>query len=224
MAFVTIPDWDARGLIPPCDSVSPTSSNRSPYRVSLRDVVLEFAVSAERVAILKGFLEYRAGLHNLGMITGCQWLDGSFFENIELLELRPPNDIDIVTFYEMPAHSSQFTLRLAGPDLFPSNLAEKLALKASLHVDVFYQDLSAKPLRLIERSAYWYSVWSHRRDLTWKGFLEVDLAPQHDAAVLAELFALPPQQPNPLVPSQPVQATQNTTATNLLSQAAMASP
>ena len=33
---------------------------------------------------------------------------------------------------------------------------------------------------LVERSAYWYSMWSHRRNQAWKGYLEVDLNPAHD--------------------------------------------
>lgn len=31
--------------------------------------------------------------------------------------------------------------------------------------------------------AYWYSLWSHRRDDSWKGFVQVDLDPEQDAAV-----------------------------------------
>lgn len=34
--------------------------------------------------------------------------------------------------------------------------------------------------RLTRHSAYWYSVWSHRRNQLWKGFVQVDLAPGED--------------------------------------------
>ena len=27
---------------------------------------------------------------------------------------------------------------------------------------------------------HWYSVWSHRRSQLWKGYLEIDLAPDKD--------------------------------------------
>lgn len=196
MPFVDLPEWDARGLLPPCNSVSPTSSERSPYRTSLRDVVLDFAISAERVQILLGLLSYRAALHAVGLVNGFQWLDGSFFEHIEMLENRPPGDIDIVTFHAMPQGSTQMTLKQANPGLFPSNQAERAALKQAFHVDAFTQSLGAKPEILVGRSAYWYSVWSHRRDMTWKGYVEVDLAPVEDAAALRDLTGLPPQQPS----------------------------
>ena len=33
----------------------------------------------------------------------------------------------------------------------------------------------------INRVSYWYSMWSHKRDgKTWKGFLQLDLAPEQD--------------------------------------------
>ena len=46
---------------------------------------------------MAGFLDFRALLHSLGINTGFQWLDGSFMENVELLEQRAPKDIDVVT-------------------------------------------------------------------------------------------------------------------------------
>lgn len=32
----------------------------------------------------------------------------------------------------------------------------------------------------IQRVSYWYSMWSHRRDGVWKGFVQVDLDPMQD--------------------------------------------
>ena len=203
MPFVQLPDWDTRGLLPPCNSVSPTSSDRSPYRVSLHDLVLDFAVTAERVRILHGLLSYRAALHALGIVQGFQWLDGSFFEHIEMLEQRAPGDIDVVTFFTMPQGETQLSLKQANPSLFPSTAAERDALKNAYSVDAFTQSLAAKPEALVGRSAYWYSVWSHRRDMTWKGYVEVDLAPTEDAATAGALAVLPPQ-PATLVPATAV--------------------
>ena len=34
---------------------------------------------------------------------------------------------------------------------------------------------------------YWYSMWSHRRDGLWKGFVQVDLNPLQDADARAIL-------------------------------------
>lgn len=36
-------------------------------------------------------------------------------------------------------------------------------------------------------SAYWYSLWSHRRNGQWKGYLQIDLLPTDDATASAEL-------------------------------------
>ncbi len=33
---------------------------------------------------------------------------------------------------------------------------------------------------IVAQAAYWYGMWSHRRDQTWKGYLQVDLDPAAD--------------------------------------------
>ena len=96
---MAIPAWNALGLLPPIDPTTPTAVERSPYPVSLKDLVLRFGTSPERKAILTGFLEYRAILHQFGVQHGFQWLDGSFMEEIEILEGRPPMDLDVVPLF-----------------------------------------------------------------------------------------------------------------------------
>jgi hypothetical protein len=61
-----------------------------------------FSSSPERIAILHSLLQFREELYKSGITSGFQWLDGSFMENIETLESRPPNDMDVVTFYHLP--------------------------------------------------------------------------------------------------------------------------
>lgn len=41
--------------------------------------------------------------------------------------------------------------------------------------------------RQVQNIAYWYSMWSHRRDGLWKGFVQVDLNPSQDADARAVL-------------------------------------
>ena len=110
MNSVPIPHWNAQGLIPPMDVASPVSANRSPYMVTLNDLVMRFGISIARCRILDGLLRYRAALHGLGVTRGFQWLDGSFLEHIEVLDSRPPNDIDVVTFFHLPAGETQASL------------------------------------------------------------------------------------------------------------------
>ena len=103
MATVPIPPWTSRGVLPSIDPGDPTGGDRSPYPASLLDVVMRFSTSPERRTILQGLLDYRAALHRMGLVSGFQWLDGSFLENIELLESRSPRDIDVVTFLDTAA-------------------------------------------------------------------------------------------------------------------------
>ena len=168
MDTVAIPEWNVLGLIPPIDPDLPTNPQRSPYPVTLLDVVMRFSSTAERRSILAGFLEYRAVLHQMGIVEGFQWLDGSFIEDVETLERRAPLDIDVVTFLSVP---TDFT-----PS--PDDLAilEHDSAKLKFRVDSYFVELNELPPdALIAQSAYWYSMWSHRRNQAWKGFLQIDL-------------------------------------------------
>jgi hypothetical protein len=181
----SIPKWTADGVLPPIDLLDPTSSNRSPYRVVLSDLVLHFGTSPERVAILDGLLRYRAQLHATGLTVGFQWIDGSFLENIEIIESRAPNDVDIVTFYKLAPGDSQAAVLRRNPDLF-----DRAKLKTDYLVDAYDVDLNGDSERLVGKAAYWYSVWSHRRSLAWRGFVEIELASVGDAAAVATLSTL----------------------------------
>ena len=179
---MAIPAWTAEGVLPPIHPGDPVSPDRSPYVVSLTDYVLHVGQTPERRTILEGLLRYRAAWHAAGVTRGLQWIDGSFLENVETIEGRPPNDVDVVTFFQLPDGDSQAALLGRAPDLF-----EETAVKAAYHVDGYWVSLGSPPERLLHRSAYWYSMWSHRRNQTWKGFVEIDLSPFEDAAAAASL-------------------------------------
>jgi hypothetical protein len=191
MPTVPIPPWTSRGVLPPNDPGDPTGGDRSPYAASLLDVVMRFATSPERRAILQGLLDYRAALHRMGLVSGFQWIDGSFLENIELPDSRSPRDIDVVTFLDAPTAFAP-----APPD---DDALRKTSAKARFKVDSYFVELDATPPReLALLSAYWYSVWSHRRTAEWKGFLQVDLSPHEDGPAQTWLHATPP--PGALAP------------------------
>ena len=66
---------------------------------------------------------------------------------------------------------------------------EHSAAKATFSVDSYFVELDQIPPReLVLLSSYWYSMWSHRRNQAWKGFLQVELAPNEDAEALAWLL------------------------------------
>ena len=197
MTIVPIPAWNAMGLIPPLGSVDPTAAERSPYAVSLSEVVLRFGTSTDRRRILDGFLRYRARLHAAGLASGFQWLDGSFLEDIEVIEGRSPNDLDVVTFFHLPTGISQAQMQACAPDAFPLTRAERVAFKGVFFVDPYFVHLGAPSERLVGASTYWYSLWSHRRDGAWKGYLRVDLRPTEDATAAHYLSAAPAAEGTP---------------------------
>jgi len=187
MLSVYLPDWNSQGILPPIlPGKGGTSPQRSPYQIDLFMLLDRFASSQERKHILEGFLNFRHMLHTLGITGGFQWLDGSFLENIELLTNRPPNDMDVVTFYELPTGIRQADLlKKADDKLEHDNLKERYSIDAYL-CELGHPFDAGQARRL----TYWYSMWSHRRDGLWKGFVQVDLAPTHDGKAREMLLTL----------------------------------
>ncbi len=167
------------GVVPPIrPNALGHSPDRSPYLTSLSEVVDRFSTSPERLEILTGFLAYRRDLHSAGLIEGFQWLDGSFLEDVENQRGRPPQDIDVVTYFKIPVGMSQLSLMPLAGHLFKSSLT-----KPKYKVDAFALPLGeVLEARHVEMISYWYSMWSHRRDdYLWKGFVQIDLSPAEDA-------------------------------------------
>src|SRR5882672_7829456 len=94
-----IPPFDLDSVLPPHLGDPTEPDEISPYPCTTLELCQRFSTSPERIEILKGFLHLRAELRRPGMAEGIQWLDGSFFEDIENSEGRSPNDIDVVTFF-----------------------------------------------------------------------------------------------------------------------------
>lgn len=191
MSVVPIPAWNAQGVIPPIDAQRPNAIERSPYPVALTEFILRFSTSGVRCDILRGFLSYRTALHAVGLTQGFQWIDGSFLESIETIEGRQPKDVDVVTFYRLPPGRTQADVYAANPNLFPVDTASQERLKNSFKVDAYMVDLGSASESLVDRARYWYSMWSHRRDYTWKGYVQIDLASANDAQAQTLLQSQP---------------------------------
>lgn len=181
----TFPAWNNQGIIPPipADPKLATALPRSPYVVSLAEVVHRFSTTSTRIAILRGFLEYRSALHSAGVTRGFQWLDGSFLENKEGMIGQDPGDIDVATFFYLPPNVTQMELFARDTLVFgPDRVARKQRFK----VDAFLIPLEAPteiPVEdLVWNAHYWSGVFSHsRRQFLWKGFLQVDISSGEDA-------------------------------------------
>ncbi|PLP98905.1 hypothetical protein CYJ10_19160 [Cupriavidus pauculus] len=71
----------------------------------------------------------------------------------------------------------------------PRHLLDQQFVKRHFMVDGYWVDSTISMRDLICLSTYWYSLWSHRRSLQWKGFLEIDLDPALDESASAILDA-----------------------------------
>lgn len=184
-----IPAWNTSGILPPFIGAEPTSGAlMSPYVVRASHVVDRFATSLPRITILRGWLQFRADLRLLGIDRGFQWLDGSFVEHCEAIRGRPPKDLDLVTFGNMPVTltgASQATI-----DAFilaNMNLFSPLAAKAHYGCHSFFVELEMRPENLINFTRFYYGFFSHQRVTgAWKGMANISLN-SDDAAATALL-------------------------------------
>ncbi len=169
-----IPDFDHNGVLPPHLGLPTDPRQLSPYPVTALEVCEKFGTSLERRNILRGWLELRAALRQLGHASGFQWLDGSFMEDVETRRGSPPNDIDVVSFLPAGNPQNQNAAIL-------NVLADRAGVKAQYKVDHLVVRLFWPGDVVVEHSRYWCGLFSHRRlDGIWKGMLKVDLGLQAD--------------------------------------------
>ncbi|MGV0886013.1 hypothetical protein V6760_03960 [Acinetobacter venetianus] len=176
--------FNSAGVIPPVFDPEGVDRNRSPYTLSINDFVNMFSYTPERITILENFLRHRIDLYNVGILEGFQWLNGSFTTDVEVTEQRPPNDIDVVTFFHLPEGETQLTFLPKTKGLLDSEV-----VKPNYMVDIYPVVLGDKITSFfINDITYWYSMWSHRKsDNMWKGFIQVPLSPNEDHLILENL-------------------------------------
>ena len=177
---MSIPDWVDHHRLPTVRPETPErqqhqSWNRSPYEASIGEFIRRFAVSPPRVALLQNLLDYRSDIYQAGIKEGFQWINGSFVEDIENKgeDGRPPNDIDVVTFYYPPQTECDSYL-----DLFDTVLT-----KPKYNIDAYPIQLG-EPLDedVAKEIGYWAIFWSQQRGAdSLKGFVKVNLNPEGDS-------------------------------------------
>lgn len=168
-----IPAFNHSHVLPPFEGDRLNSAQSSPYKATVDELVRRFATSPERSSILDGLFRYRAELRKHGFVKGFQWLDGSFVEDVETRDGRPPGDIDLVTFAYPPEGSSNAEIGhlFATVDLF-----NRERCKENYRCDTTIVNLTTSPEWLVTQSRFWYGLYSHRRgDALWKGMLELPL-------------------------------------------------
>jgi len=184
-----IPAHNQSGVLPPfLPGMLPTQrSTIAPYKTSLLEVAQRFSNTPTRSEIIKGLISYRSKLHNKGITSGFQWIDGSFVEDVENNQGRPPKDVDIITFANRPSQYN--TLKLwcdfiqKERDLFSPKVN-----KQNYMCDAYYVDLQIQPEALVSQTKYWFGLFSHQRDtFLWKGMLEINLNNADDKDVISFL-------------------------------------
>jgi hypothetical protein len=152
----------------------------------MTELVSSMGTTPDRRILIKGLLGYRALLMRLGYTTGVQFVDGSFAENVETREGRPPNDIDVFSFLERPQHyrNDPALWALSGFAEWQNEVANRALNKSRFAIDAYAIAFDqANGLMVITTTIYWYSLFAHKKVThDWKGFLRVSLNAADDAA------------------------------------------
>ncbi len=184
-----IPDFDHNLVLPPHLGDPRDRKQLSPYPCTTVDLCQKLGTSPERRQILVRFLDFREQLRAAGMADRAfQWLDGSFLEDVETREKRPPADLDVVTVYWGYDDIRQQSVAMALPEFADPGLA-----KANYRLDHYPFDAGFDPRMTVDFSRYWILLFSHNRLGIWKGMLQINLnTPAEDASARQLLVAAAP--------------------------------
>jgi hypothetical protein len=180
-AQLPIPPFGPSGVLPEFDQANPGGGNRSPYDASTIELVQRFATTPERKELLGKLIAYRQLLASGGYVSGYQFINGSFVEDVELIRGRAPRDIDVVSFLHMPQQyvNDLNAWAAAGFPFWRDEVANRTRNKGRFSLDTFAIALSSASYR---EFTYWHGLFSHQRDtFAWKGYIVVPI----DAALTA---------------------------------------
>jgi len=142
-----IPDFDHNLVLPPHLGDPVEASQLSPSPCTTVDLCQRFGTTPERRSILSKFLVFVDRLQTEGLSNGLQWLDGSFLEDVELRDRRPPRDLDVVTVYWGYHLTFQRNLVAKFPEV-----ANPVLAKANYSLDHYPFDASYSPELTLEKT------------------------------------------------------------------------
>jgi hypothetical protein len=183
-----IPGFDHNLVLPPHLGDPVDHGQLSPYPCTTLDLCERLGTTPDRRAILGKFLDFRERLRGEGLTNGFQWLDGSFLEDIETKENRPPRDLDVVTVYwgYAPVFQTELVAR------FPE-VANPTLCKANFSLDHYPFDAGFHPEFTVDQARYWILLFSHNRLGVWKGILRIELnTPSEDAEARKKITTATP--------------------------------
>ena len=100
-------------------------------------------------------------------------------EDIETIETRHPQDVDVVNFCYRPAAAVD---DVVWNSLINSNRAlfDPALAKTSFKCDPYFVDFAMPPGSVVNLARFWFGLFSHRRNGLWKGLLQVPIALSQD--------------------------------------------
>lgn len=184
-----VAEFNNWGLLPPYVGNPALPSAFTPYAWTAEDLTKRMGFNATRKSLLSNLIEYRKELRNSG-VTGIQLIDGSFLEDSERLQGRPPGDIDIINLIHQDPKSMP-TPHVMNLLTNRSELKIKYQLDVMAPIPLFFDNLG-RPAVGLESFTYFFSLFSHCRDKhfgfpVWKGMVQLDLTSnsnEDDGAIL----------------------------------------
>lgn len=184
-----IPKWNLSGVLPPFVGASPAEvTGASPYRATILEFAQQFCTSDRRIRLFQKLLDYRRALLAVGL-SGRQWLDGSFCEDVERVRRRVPGDIDVVNLLCVAPGTNPAAVMAANPGLFAW-----AQVKSDYNCDAYHVDMGRRGEDTYRQLAYYLGLFSHQKaTFLWKGMVEVPLPSDDDQAkaFLATIPAVP---------------------------------
>ncbi|WP_245337294.1 hypothetical protein [Shinella sp. HZN7] len=191
--MMPLPPFNSNGMLPPLASENGADADRSPYTITMMELVQRFGTTPHRRRLLNNLIAYRGVISAGGYTAGLQFLDGSFVENVEAHSRREPRDIDVFSLLDIPTRYLQdpASWRNGGIQFWAEEIQNTPRNKERFQLDTYATLVQEVPLLdLLKGVMYWYSLFSHQRDtFAWKGFVAVVLDPAQDAEALAWLGA-----------------------------------
>lgn len=188
---MAIPSFTAKGILPPIAGSSVVDRERSPYIISMTELVQTFGTSPRRKHLLQNLMAYRALMYANGYVSGLQFLDGSFVENIERHSGREPSDIDVYSLLDIPSRflEDPASWQTEGFKFWAEEIQNQPLNKSRFELDTYALLVQELPfVHLLKDVMYWYSLFSHQKvTFAWKGFVAVLLDEQQDVDALALL-------------------------------------
>ena len=152
-----------------------------------------FGTTSHRRQLLRNLIAYRTLLAGAGYVSGIQFIDGSFVENIEAFGQREPSDIDVFSVLSVPLRylTDPHAWQTIGYPFWRTEIIDRVRNKQRFKLDtyaVLLEERQAQPTNLVRDIIYWYGLFSHQRDtFAWKGFAALTLDPAGDRTAVSGL-------------------------------------